>query len=53
MCLFYFFFYLGFTATQGYFTHFESNQSVGGAKTVDPREKPPDHPQAELGLSHM
>ena len=19
----------------------------------DPREKPPDHPQAELGLSHM
>ena len=22
-------------------------------ETGDPREKPPDHPQAELGLSHM
>ena len=36
-----------------YFTHFEQSQSVGGAKTGDPREKTPDHPQAELGLSHM
>ena len=25
----------------------------GGSKTGDPREKPPDHLQAELGLSHM
>ena len=23
------------------------------AKTGDPREKPPDHQQAELGLPHM
>ena len=35
------------------FTHFEPSHSLGGAKTGDPREKPPDHPQAELGLSHM
>lgn len=48
-----FIFYLGFTARQDYFTHFEPSQSLGGAKTGDPREKPPDHPQAELGLSHM
>ena len=47
------FFYLGLTARQDYFTHFEQSQSIGCAKTGDPREKPPDHPQAELGLSHM
>ena len=28
-------------------------ESLGGAKTGDPREKSPDHPEAELGLSHM
>ena len=53
---FYFFiflFYLGFTARQDYFTHFEPSQSLGGAKMGDTREKPPDHPQAELRLSHM
>ena len=27
--------------------------SRGGAKTGVPREKQPDYPQAELGLSHM
>ena len=42
-----------FTAHQDYFTHFEPSQSVGGAKTGDPQEKPRDHLQAELGLSHM
>ena len=42
------------TARQDYFTHFKPSQSVGGAKTGDPREKKtPDHSQAELGLSHM
>ena len=51
--LLFIYFYLGFTACQDYFTHFEPSQSVGGAKTGDPREKTPDHPQAELGLSHM
>ena len=45
--------YLGFTARQDYFTHFEPSQSYGGAITGDTREKPPDHPQEELGLSHM
>ena len=44
---------MGFTARQDYFTHFEPSQSPGGAKTGDPRLKPPDHPQAELGLSHV
>ena len=33
--------------------HFELSQSAGGAKTGDPREKPPNHSQAELGLSHI
>ena len=31
----------------------ERIQSLGGAKTGGPREKPPDHLQAELGLSQM
>ena len=32
-----------------------ANQSVGGTKTGEPREKQnhPTHSQAELGLSHM
>ena len=29
------------------------SQSKGGVKMGDPREKPPDHPQAELGLSDV
>ena len=40
-------------AHQDYFTHFQLSQSLGGAKMGDPREKMPDHPQAELGLSHV
>ena len=43
----------GFTARQDYFTHFDPSRTWGGAKTGDPREKPPDHQQAELSLSHM
>ena len=43
----------GATAPQDYFTHLEPSQSLGGAKTGDPREKPPGRSQAELGLSHM
>ena len=50
---FFFFFDLGFTAHQDYFAHFQLSQSQGGAKTGDPWEKPPYHPQADLGLSHM
>ena len=30
-----------------------SRQSLDAAKTGDPQNKPPGHPQAELGLSHM
>ena len=41
----------GFTARHDYFIHFRPSQSLCGAKTGDPREKPPD--QAELGFSHM
>ena len=47
--MYFFFFDLGFTTHQDYFTHFELSQSLGGAKMGDLREKPPDHPQAELG----
>ena len=36
----------GVTARQNYFTHFEPSQSLVGAKTGDPREKTPGHPQA-------
>ena len=43
----------GGTARQDYFTHFEPSQSLDAAKTGDPQNKPPGHPQAELGLSHM
>ena len=46
-------FYLGFTARQDYFTHFEPSQALGGAKTGDLEKKPPDHSKAELGLSHI
>ena len=30
-----------------------SCQSLNEAKTDDPREKTPDHPQKELGLPHI
>ena len=53
LCIKDLFIYLGFMARQDYFTHFEPSQSKGWAKTGDPREKPPDHPQTELCLSHM
>ena len=36
------------------FTHIETNQSVGGAKTAVPGEKPPDTPASRTWLvSHM
>ena len=47
------FFCVCFTAHQDNFTHFLQSQSLGGAKRGDPQEKPSDHPQAELGLSHV
>ena len=51
--LFFDLFYLGLTARQEYFTHFEPSQSLSGAKTRDPREKSPDQPQAERLVSHV
>ena len=54
--LFFFFFNSVLRPFQDYFSSYEMGQSVGGAKTGEPREKPPGtvaHPQAELGLSHM
>ena len=53
---FFFFFFCGSgggTARQDYFTHFEPSQSLDAAKTGDPQNKTPGHPQAELGLSHV
>ena len=47
------YFDLGFMAHQDYFTHFEPSQSLDGAKTGNPREKTPDHLQAELEMFHM
>ena len=53
LAMLFFFFYLGFYSGQDCFTHFEPSQLLGGAKWEIPREKPPDHPQAERGLSHV
>ena len=40
----------GVTARQDYFTYFEPSQSLDAVKTGDPQDKPPGHPQADLGL---
>ena len=53
-----FFFFGGggfsFTSLSSFFTHIETNQSVGGAKTGVPGEKPPDTPASRTWLvSHM
>ena len=44
--------FVDFRTCQDYFIHFEQSRSLGRAKVGDPQEKTPDHPQAELGLSH-
>ena len=49
----YMYYYLGYMVRQDSFTPFEPSQSLGGAKTGDPREKTLNKLQAELGLSHM
>ena len=39
---------------QDYFSSYETGQSVGGAKTGEPREKPPDTPASRTWLvSHV
>ena len=48
------FFLFSFTSLSSFFTHIETNQSVGGAKTGVPGEKPPDTPASRTWLvSHM
>ena len=47
------FFLFWFYGPSRLFHSFEPSQSLGGAKAGDPQEKPSDHPQAELGWSHM
>ena len=49
--LFFFVFFLfSFTSLSSFFTHIETNQSVGGAKNGVPGEKPPDTPASRTWL---
>ena len=51
---FFFFFLIQFSSLSSFFTHIETNQSVGGAKTGVPGEIPPDTPASRTWLvSHM
>ena len=50
MHIFFFFFFFSFTSLSSFFTHIETNQSVGGAKTGVPGEKPPDTPASRTWL---
>ena len=52
---FFFFFLIQFKRpSQDYFSSYETGQSVGGAKTGEPREKPPDIPTSRTWLvSHV
>ena len=47
---FFFFFLFSFTSVSSFFTHIETDQSVGGAKTGVPGEKPPDTPASRTWL---
>ena len=47
---FFFCFFVQFNSFQDYFTHIETSQSEGGAKTGVPREKPPDTPASRTWL---
>ena len=47
---FFFFFFSVLRPFQEYFSSYETGQSVGGRKLENPEK---NHPQAELGLSHM
>ena len=52
--LFFFFFDSVLRPFQDYFSSYETGQSVGGAKTGEPREKPPDTPASRTWLvSHV
>ena len=48
------FFYSVYRPFQDYVSSYETGQSVGGAKTGEPREKPPDTPASRTWLvSHV
>ena len=50
----FFFFYSVLRPFQDYFSSYETGQSVGGAKTGEPREKPPGTPASRTWLvSHV
>ena len=48
--IFLLFILFSFTSLSSFFTHIETNQSVGGAKTGVPGEKPPDTPASRTWL---
>ena len=51
---YFFFFNSVLCPFQDYFSSYETGQSVGGAKTGEPREKPPDTPASRTWLvSHV
>ena len=45
-----YFFLFSFTSLSSFFTHIETDQSVGGAKTGVPGGKPPDTPASRTWL---
>ena len=45
------FFLFSFMSLSSFFTHIETNQSVGGAKTGVPGEKPPDTPASKQNMA--
>ena len=51
--LFFVFFLFSFTSLSSFYTHIETNQSVGGAKTGVPGEKPPDTPASRTSDVHF
>ena len=52
--VFFFFFYSVLRPFQDYFSSYETGQSVGGAKTGEPREKTPGTPASRTWLdSHV
>ena len=52
--LFFFFYDSVLRPFQDYFSSYETGQSVGGAKTEEPREKPPGTPASRTWLvSHV
>ena len=51
--MFFFFFFFNLRPFQDYFSSYETGQSVGGRKRENSEKNHLEHPQAELGLSHL